>query len=29
MNFILEIEKSNLEPRIMEVDKCEELKWVE
>lgn len=29
MNFILEIEKSNLEPRIMEVDKCEELKWGE
>ena len=29
MNFILEVEKSNLEPRIMEVDKCEELKWVE
>lgn len=29
MNFILETEKSNLEPRIMEVDKCEELKWVE
>ena len=29
LNFILEIEKSNLEPRIMEVDKCEELKWVE
>lgn len=29
MNFILETEKSDLEPRIMEVDKCEELKWVE
>ena len=29
MNFILEIEKFNLEPQIMEVDKCEELKWVE
>ena len=29
MNIILEVEKSNLEPRIMEVDKCEELKWVE
>lgn len=29
MNFILETEKFDLEPRIMEVDKCEELKWVE
>ena len=29
MNFILETEKSDLEPKIMEVDKCEELKWVE
>ena len=29
MNFILETEKSDLEPRIMELDKCEELKWVE
>ena len=29
MNFILETEKSDWKPRIMEVDKCEELKWVE
>lgn len=29
MNFILETEKFDLKPRIMEVDKCEELKWVE